>query len=480
MRLSLRIIALFFAGVLVLLVADSALLVRHDMQMLDRNIRRDAVHLGNVYGEMLQHIAETAGIERAVKLVGELDQEEHDMRLRWVWLDDLPPSPHAPRDEPERLTRVAAGETLSIKRTDTGGPDLLAVYVPVDLGSGRGGALELTESLAAAEGYRRLIVRRSLVLVAAMAVLALLMSWLILVPLVGRPLREILHKTERIGAGDFSCDLDLPGRSELSDLSLAMNRMCSQLDTARTSLQAESEARVEALEQLRHSERLAMIGRIASGLAHELGTPLNVVSGRAKMIGSGDLQPDEVADSARIVREQAERMTGIIRQLLDFARRPAGKRQRQPLEPVVASVVRMLEPTARGARVQLEVESAGGEPAPVIDRNQIEQVLINLIMNAVQAQPDGGRVRIGIAPAPADGALGVQVTIADEGVGMDREQLEQIFEPFFTTKSAGQGTGLGLPIVQGIVEEHAGEIRVESEPGRGTTFTLVLPAGEEA
>lgn len=478
MRLSLRIIALFFAGVLLLLVADSALLVRHDMQMLDRNIRRDAVHLGNVYGGMLQHIAASAGVESAVDLVRELDQDEHDMKLRWVWLDELPPSPHAPVESPEQLMQVAAGETLSIKRTGTGGPDLLAVYVPVDLGSGRSGSLELTESLAAAAGYRHLIIRRSLVLVAAMAAIALLMSWLILVPLVGRPLQEILHKTERIGAGDFSCDLDLPGRSELSELSLAMNRMCNQLDAARTSLRAESEARLEALEQLRHSERLAMIGRIASGLAHELGTPLNVVSGRAKMIGSGDLEPEEVADSARIVREQAERMTGIIRQLLDFARRPAVKRQRQPLEPVVGSVVRMLEPTARTARVELEVESAGGDPAPVIDRNQIEQVLINLIMNAVQAQPDGGRVRIGLGPA--DAASSVRLTIADEGAGMDAEQLEQIFEPFFTTKSAGQGTGLGLPIVQGIVEEHGGEIRVESQPGQGTTFTIVLPAGEEA
>lgn len=473
MRLSLRIIALFFAGVLILLAVDSALLVRHDMQVLDRNIRADAVHLGNVYGEMLQRIAESSGVERAVALVRDLDQEEHDMKLRWVWLDALPPSPHAPLDETGRLAPVAAGETLSVKRSGTGGPDLLAVYVPVDLGSSRAGALELTESLEAANVYRRLIVRRSLILVGAMAVLALLMSWLILVPLVGRPLQEILRKTERIGAGDFSCDLDLPGRSELSDLSLAMNRMCNQLDSARTSLQRESEKRLQALEQLRHSERLAMIGRIASGLAHELGTPLNVVSGRAKMIGSGDLKPAEVDDSARIIREQAERMTGIIRQLLDFARRPAGKRQRQPLGPVVASVVRMLEPTARGARVELSIEENGEAPAPVIDRSQIEQVLINLVMNAVQAQPDGGRVQVGVAAAP-DGR-GVQLTVADTGPGMDPEQIASIFEPFYTTKSAGQGTGLGLPIVEGIVEEHGGTITVASQPGRGTTFTVVLP-----
>lgn len=133
----------------------------------------------------------------------------------------------------------------------------------------------------------------------------------------------------------------------------------------------------------------------------------------------------------------------------------------------------MLEPTARGARVELSIEENGEAPAPVIDRSQIEQVLINLVMNAVQAQPDGGRVQVGVAAAP-DGR-GVQLTVADTGPGMDPEQIASIFEPFYTTKSAGQGTGLGLPIVEGIVEEHGGTITVASQPGRGTTFTVVLP-----
>ena len=474
MRLSLRIIFLFFAGVLVLLTIDSTLLVRHDMRVLDRSIRADAVHLGNVYGELLRELAAVRGADAAVALVHNLDQEDHDMKLRWVWLDELLPSPHAPLVDGEQLERIVARETLSLRRSITDEPDLLAVYVPVDLGVERLGALEVTESLAPAHAYRRLIIRRSLVLAGAMAVLGLLMSWLILVPFVGKPLHRLLEKTERIGAGDFTCDLDLPGRCELSDLAVAMNRMCSQLDAARTSLATESEAKVAALEQLRHSERLAMLGRISSGLAHELGTPLNVVSGRAKMIGSGDLKPEEVADSARIVREQAERMTGIIRQLLDFARRPGGKPQLQQLAPLAAGIVRMLEPTARGARVELAFTADEDLPQVVVDRNQLEQVLLNLTMNAIQAQPDGGQVRIRVGRQEED----LVITVADDGEGIEPEHLSRIFEPFFTTKSAGKGTGLGLSIVQGIIEEHGGAISAASEPGRGTEFTVVLPAGE--
>ena len=361
-----------------------------------------------------------------------------------------------------------------LRRSVADAPDLLAVYIPVELAGERPGALEITESLAPAHAYRKLILRRSLVLAGAMAVLGLLMSWLILVPFVAKPLRSLLEKTERIGAGDFTCDLDLPGRCELSDLAAAMNRMCAQLDTARTSLATESEAKVAALEQLRHSERLAMLGRISSGLAHELGTPLNVVSGRAKMISSGDLKPEEVVDSARIVREQAERMTGIIRQLLDFARRPGGKRQPQHLAPLVGAVVRMLEPTARGARVELVFTAQDDLPQVEVDRNQLEQVLLNLTMNAIQAQPDGGQVRIHVGRRDGD----LAITVADDGDGIEPDNLAKIFEPFFTTKSAGKGTGLGLSIVQGIVEEHGGTIDAASEPGRGTEFTVVLPAGD--
>ncbi len=484
MKLSLQIISLFFAGIVLLLVADSFLLVRHDMRVLDRSIRSDASHLGQVYGEMLRHVARTSGPEAAIALVRDLDQEDSQMKCRWVWLDAEEDSPHRPLGEMAALDRVAEGETLSLRLPMRDEPDVLAVYVPLDLGSGRPGALELSESLAPAHAYRRTIIKRSVILLAATTVLGLLLSWLIFVPMVGRPLSRMVAKTERIGAGDFTCDLDLPGRAELSDLAVAMNRMCVQLDAAGESLRAETEARIKALEQLRHSERLAVVGRISSGLAHELGTPLNVVSGRAKMIGSGELTTDEVNDSARIIREQSERMTGIIRQLLDFARRPQGDRHTQPLAPVINGVLRMLEPTARKTGVSLAAVLPEEVPPVNCDRAQVEQVLLNLVMNAIQAMPDGGMVTVGLSaeqdPGAPDGSGFLVLTVGDDGPGIDEAHRRQIFEPFYTTKGAGKGTGLGLPIVQGIVEEYGGTIAVDSGPDRGTTFTIHLPAGDSA
>ena len=476
MRLSLKIISLFFVCFLVLLGVDSALLIRRDMRVLDQRIHADAGHLGRVYGELLHHIVAQGEVEDAVRLVHSLDQQEADMRLRWVWLDALPPSLHAPLPGVGGLDGLAIGETLSFRKAVEDGADQLAVYVPLHLRGEREAALELTESLRPAEEFQGLILRRSLLLVVVMALMGLLLSWLILVPLVGRPLQTMLQMTRRIGAGDFTCQLHLPGRSELTDLALAMNSMCGDLETARVSLEAESEARLEALDQLRHAERLAMLGRIASGLAHELGTPLNVVAGRAKMIGSGDLKPDEVGKSARIIREQAERMTGIIRQLLDFARRPRSQFQVQSLEPIVEAVVQMLTPTARTAGVELIIEKSDSVPGARVDRNQLEQVVLNLVMNAIQAMPDGGRVRLGLETA----SEAVTLLVADDGLGMDASQQEQIFEPFFTTKAAGEGTGLGLSIVKGIVEEHGGRISVQSAPAAGTTFTIELPGEGEA
>jgi len=479
MRLSLNIIFLFFLCFILVLGVDSTLLIRRDMRILDQRIHDDASHLGHVYGEMLSRIVEQGSAEEAVRLVRSLDQEETDMKLRWVWLDALPPSPHAPLPGAGELQGLAADETLSFRTTAPDGADQLAIYVPLHLNHDREAALELTESLQPGDEFRGLILRRGLLLSGVMALMGLLLSWLIMVPMVGRPLEAMLEMTRRIGVGDFTCQLKLPGRNELSDLAVAMNRMCQQLATARTNLEAESEARLEALDQLRHSERLAVMGRIASGLAHELGTPLNVVAGRAKMIGSGDLETEEVGQSARIIREQAERMTGIIRQLLDFARRPRGQFREQDLAPVITGVLQILGPTARSSGVELQTVMPEGLPPVRVDRNQLEQVLLNLVMNAIQAMPEGGPVQIALEAGSGQEA-GTLLKVRDSGPGMDAELLEQIFEPFYTTKAAGQGTGLGLSIVKGIIEEHGADIGVSSIPGEGTTFTIRFSRGEIA
>jgi signal transduction histidine kinase len=183
-----------------------------------------------------------------------------------------------------------------------------------------------------------------------------------------------------------------------------------------------------------------------------------------------------------VVAEQAERITAIIRQLMDFARPREPKISAVDLRTIARSIVKLLEPMARKRNVSLAVTSHDSIQA-LGDAMQLEQVLSNLVVNAIQACKEGGRVAVSFGiegtnhrtNGPSAGSSRAYLRVADEGHGMDEATRCRIFEPFFTTKGVGQGTGLGLSVVHGIVEEHGGSISVASEPGRGSTFSVVLP-----
>jgi two-component system, NtrC family, sensor kinase len=262
-----------------------------------------------------------------------------------------------------------------------------------------------------------------------------------------------------------------------------MNAMCVRLSAAQANAAAEAEARVKALEQLRHADRLMIVGKLAAGLAHELGTPLNVITGRSQIIcdarpGDGELVPA----SARVIADQAAKMADILRQLLDFARHRPAQRTPLRLAGLVRKSVDLLQAMARKRGVSLEM-SAEVEPVVSVDPAQLQQALANLIVNAVDAMPRGGAVTIGVsqtivhAPADAGGIATdcARIDVADAGEGISPEALPHIFEPFFTTKDVGEGTGLGLSVTYGIVKEHKGWIEVTSEPGRGSRFSIFLP-----
>jgi two-component system NtrC family sensor kinase len=298
---------------------------------------------------------------------------------------------------------------------------------------------------------------------------------------IGRPVSRLAEKARRVGTGDLSGPLVLAQRDELGQLATEINLMCERLA-------AERSAREAATEQLRHADRLTTVGKLASGLAHELGTPLNVVQGRARLIRDREVEGDEAIESARIVLEQSERMTKLIRQLLDFAR-PRPLQKASLLVPVLVDrVCELVATIARKSSVQLRASNLD-EPLRVeADEGQLHQVLTNLVINALHASPEGGTVhivsRIAAATPPphvdTQASEWVAIEVRDEGVGMDAETRERIFEPFFTTKDVGEGTGLGLSVSWGIVREHGGWIDVVSEPGTGSTFTVWLPRGAAA
>jgi signal transduction histidine kinase len=242
------------------------------------------------------------------------------------------------------------------------------------------------------------------------------------------------------------------------------------------------------MEQLRHADRLKTVGRLASGIAHELGTPLNVVSGRAELIASGKLVGNEITGSAAAIKAEAEKMTGIIRQLLDFARANSPHKAPADLWQVVSQTVGLLRALAEKRKARL-CFVPGSDPAVAeVDAAQIQQVLTNLIVNAIQAMPEGGEVNIHVRRQAARDPGSREdrqeayfaIEVRDQGVGIAAENIQHLFEPFFTTKGVGEGTGLGLSIAYGIVQEHGGWIDVTSRPDEGSCFTVFLPEGPKS
>lgn len=232
--------------------------------------------------------------------------------------------------------------------------------------------------------------------------------------------------------------------------------------------------RLEA--QLRQTERLAEMGTLASGMAHEIGTPMNVILGRAEQL-IRRTQEEATRKSLEVIVAQVERITKIMNQLLTFARRKPSERRRVNLGQTLDDCLEVLQERLRRTHVRVESRyETLLHPVHVhADPDQMSQVFLNLFINAIHAMPDGGTLRISLEQADSH----VKAVIADTGHGISKEDLPRIFHPFFTTKEVGKGTGLGLTVVYNIVQEHGGSIAVDSEPGKGTTFTITLPAGKD-
>lgn len=223
-------------------------------------------------------------------------------------------------------------------------------------------------------------------------------------------------------------------------------------------------------EQLRRTERIAELGTLASGMAHEIGTPMNVILGRAEYLMER-VTEEPIKRGLQTIVAQVERITRVMNQLLAFARRKPPERIPLDLKDVIENSLEMFRERLDRSRVQVELCLEDSCSKVQADADQISQVVINLVMNAIHAMPEGGRLRIELAPNEDR----VTLTLSDTGHGIPRDAIRRVFEPFFTTKEFGKGTGLGLTVVKGIIEEHQGTITVESEEGKGTTFSIELP-----
>jgi len=485
MRISGKLTLGMIGGIVAILAISSYLTVNREIRLFETDMARDHETFAHAVASSMARVWHVDGRAHALGLLEQLDSGEGTMHVRFVPKDG---SPSDPRINRAALRRVHLGGGSLHDKLEGPAPKLYS-YTAVHLGDETPGVLEISESLEPRDAYVRSTVLRAALTALCLGLVCAALTFALGSSIVGRPVRALVEQARRIGAGDLGIRLDLRQHDEIAELGQEMNAMSSKLSDANTRLVAETAARVHAMQQLRHAERLVTVGKLASGIAHELGTPLNVVSGRAKMISQNAEASDSVRNNARIVMEQSERMAQIIRQLLDFARAGKPNKSLVDLKHLAASTLSLLRPIADKRRVALTFEASEPVSGVIADAAQLQQVVTNLVVNAVQASPESSAVEIGLrtargaskpgannAGSPSEQARGfVCITVADHGTGMGEDTLERVFEPFFTTKDVGEGTGLGLAVAYGIVQEHGGFITVESKLGEGSRFEVYLP-----
>jgi two-component system, NtrC family, sensor kinase len=513
LKTTLLVSAITLAVMIALLMVISARLVdeiRADEKALaEIEASRLAEHIGS-----LASAPEIGDLERAATLVRGTRLDSVGVRL-WDRMGDgfragLATSDNgAPSEVPGgiaemlRLNQVAKVESRGgIETSDS----LYRVFAPITRRNHVVGAVEISDHL----DNLPVVLRRTSGTAFWLALLAVgliaLATFVLFRDLVYGPLARLLTVIERAGSGEL--DLQVPERrqDELGLLAQAFNRMLRQLHemTAERERQreilrervreatAQLEQRNAQLEttnlelwrttrRLTQLERLAAAGQTAAQFAHEVGTPLNLISCHAQLMRAArDTSPDtmdNVRDRAGIIVEQTDRIERIVRRMLDRTRSETPELQSLDLNAVINKITEATAPTLVERKVELELSLADRLPRIAGDADRLQQVFINIISNAIDAMPDGGELKIATGLEENGSATRVIATLADTGCGMIPEVQAHIFDPLYTTKERGKGTGLGLVVVSQVMQEHGGDISVESEPGRGSVFRLTFPIG---
>jgi signal transduction histidine kinase len=304
--------------------------------------------------------------------------------------------------------------------------------------------------------------------------------------LVSRPIRKLLRGIDDVATGDLSHVILSERDDEIGQIATRFNDMTFSLRESRGETQRQNEAKLALEQRLGQTEKLATIGQLAAEIAHEVGTPLNVIAGRARSIRKKSSDADAVEHNAQIVADQTARITRIIQRLLDFTRRKVGATGKSEvnINELSLTTMELLAGQFSSARVRTRLERAEGLPRVAGDADRLQQVMINLLLNAAQAMPEGGSVVVetSLVQRARPGLEGggeqtfVAFSVADTGVGIPEDVRDKIFDPFYTTKEGQGGTGLGLAVCSGIVKEHDGWIDVEDGEETGTVFRVFLPA----
>ncbi len=306
---------------------------------------------------------------------------------------------------------------------------------------------------------------------------------------ISRPILQLRSISQAVAGGDLEQHSGLDRHDEIGELANAFDIMTLRLRertqeaarlyeeaVERNKELAEINARLQAAQaQLIQSEKLAAVGQLTAGIVHDVKNPLAVIKGLAEEAAEDPSLDDFTIEALRTIRESATRANTIVTDLLKFARQSTPVVHRRDIRETLRSVFRLTEYLLRKGHVTLHADLPEESVMVRYDAQQIEQVLINLMTNAIQAMPEGGDLFVDLESAEEH----VEIIVRDEGSGIPDEYIGKIFDPFFTTKAEGEGTGLGLSVSYGIVTEHGGHIEVESEVGEGTTFKVILPIEQE-
>lgn len=314
--------------------------------------------------------------------------------------------------------------------------------------------------------HRRNVVMAVFLGLVIAATLATLFLLYLVTVLVLKPVDHIVAMARRVVGGDVSARVGVRPPGEMGVLCQAIDQMADAV------AEREERLKVATRQQIGRSEKLASIGRLAAGVAHEINNPLTGVLTFAHLLREKSNLDDQDRQDLDLIIHETTRAADIVKGLLDFARERPARKEPLAINEVVARTVRLIRNQKAFDRIRIIDQLVEDLPEVSGDMNQLQQVLLNLSLNACEAMPDGGVLTI--ATSSRDDKVFVRLT--DSGCGIKAEHLDKIFEPFYTTKPVGQGTGLGLSVSYGIIEQHGGAMEVESREGEGTTFSIALPA----
>ncbi len=295
------------------------------------------------------------------------------------------------------------------------------------------------------------------------------MIWLLFTYVVGQRIDGLAQTMGRVESGDLMARVVDDNRDELGRLASSFNTMVARLADARRQLEDRH------AEEIRRAENLASLGKMAAGIAHEINNPIAGMLNCVRTLLKGVKSDERRVQYLEMLRDGLDRIGRTVGQLLNFARESKPRLAKTSLAPLLKHCLTLLEHDLAARQVSPSLKLDNDLPLLLADPHQLEQVFLNILMNALEAMPEGGRLAIRAEVAKRDNAPCVTVSVSDTGTGIAAEDLPRIFDPFFTTKDVGKGTGLGLSVSYGIIQTHGGSIHVESEVARGTTVAVSLP-----